>query len=279
MASWLLGEYDLKIKEKVWRWERYKVFFQITIFKYFVLWFSVVPFLAVLLAQMPEQIDLNIGGKVIPIKPELPFSWQLLWLSSLFFVVALIIYFFACPEFIKKYNNYGEYLTYHHDYRWMSWEACELLKHKIDRDKFTSRLLTKKFAKEIDSDAMEKMFDANTLKKPIVNEKTTDFYYENKGKFYKLSFPKYTKESNEYVIDPYADKGMFFEIFGRYSASKTFARAIIFILLSISFVLFFIVLVQHIFHGAIFFLEWVKDLYAWGQVKEIWLHLIHIVTS
>lgn len=256
MSNGRCKEFFQKMKDKVWRWERYKNFFQVTIFRYFVLWFSIVPMIAVALSNTPSEINLHFGGQVIAVKAELPFSWQLLWLSSLFFVMALGIYYTFCPAFIKKYNNYGEYLTYHHDYRWMSWEACNLLKNKIDRNKFTERVLLKKYAIEIDATATEEAKNKSGFEKPVVEENTTDFYFENGGKNYKLSFPHYIKKDNQPIIDEYADTGMFHEIFGRYSESSTFARSLIITLLLLSLALFLIVLLQHIYHGATFFIDW-----------------------
>jgi len=266
MSDGRCKEFFQNVKNKVWRWERYKTFFQVSIFRYFVLWFSIVPMIAVALSNVPGEINLNFGGQLIKINAELPFSWQLLWLSSLFFVIALGIYYVFCPAFIKKYNDYGEYLTYNHDYRWMAWEACHLLKHKIDLNKFTGRVLTKKYAIAIDTKVADEAKSKSGFEKPIVEEVTTDFYFENDGVNYKLSFPHYIKKDNKLVIDEYADKGMFHEIFGRYSESSTFARSLIIIFLSLSLALFLVVLMQHIYHGATFFIDWACN--AWVKITE-----------
>ncbi|EDT2310609.1 hypothetical protein GSO54_002886 [Salmonella enterica] len=246
---------------KAWRWEEYKKFFQLTIFRYFVLWFSLVPAIAVLFEKLPNEIKFQIGQDSFTIKPELPFSWQLLWLSSLFFVIALASYYIFCPRFIMKYNNYGDYLNYHHDHRWMSWEACYLLKNNINRQMFTERVVTKKFAVKIDENLVALAREKGGFEKPIVTDLTTDFYFENNNEYYKLSFPHYVRKNDEDIIDEYADKGMFYEIFGRYSASKAIARFLILALLSISFFLFIIVLLQHIYHGGIYIFSWVKGIW------------------
>ena len=142
---------------KAFRWEEYKDFFQITIFKYLVMWFSVVPVIAVVFEQIPSPIKVKWGANSFDVFFELPFNWQILWISSFFFVIALIIYFIRCPKFIKKYNTFKDYQSYSHDARWMAWEASILWKNASDpqKDKLISRLNKKKFIEKIHKDENE----------------------------------------------------------------------------------------------------------------------------
>ena len=99
---------------KVDRWEEYQAFFQLIILRYLIVWFSLVPVIAGLVTQLPDPLPVTIMNVTHDIELVLPFHWQLLWLSSLFFVIALAIYKVFCPKFIHKYNNFSDYCKYKH---------------------------------------------------------------------------------------------------------------------------------------------------------------------
>jgi hypothetical protein len=238
---------------KVYRWEEYKKFFQITIFKYLVLWFSLVPIVAGLVEQLPSLIYFHMGNKIYPIDLTLPFKWQLLWISSFFFVIALIIYAVRCPRFIHNYNTYKDYQAFSHDARWMSWEASYLIAEADEKqkDKLIERLTTKMYLTELT--------DANSFiasSKPQVEEKQTVLYFEHKNKKYKLGMP--VLNGDGIVSD--SEKGVFFELFGRYSESRKTERTVILILLVLSLISFSIVLAQHLWSGSGFVFCWIKGL-------------------
>ncbi|WP_152561262.1 hypothetical protein [Halomonas salina] len=237
---------------QVERWEEYKSFFQITVFRYFVLWFSLVPLVANFLSDLSGPIDVTINDKIYTLNMSLPFNWQLLWISSLFFVVALAIYHCRCPKFIKKYNTYSDYASYSHDPRWIAWEASFMLKDASEKqvDKFVQRLSKKKFLCEVaDNEFVESEV-------PVVEESQTIYYFRHKGLKYKLGMPIYINEA----IPEGSEKGVFFEIFGRLSESRRCARSCIKILLLLSFTLFVVVILQHIWSGGVLVFEWIKGL-------------------
>ena len=72
------------------RWEAYRDFFQIQFLRYLVVWFSFVPAAAAILKDVPKNITLSTSPPTT-LSLELPFSWQALWFSSLFFMAALIL--------------------------------------------------------------------------------------------------------------------------------------------------------------------------------------------
>lgn len=235
------------------RWEGYKELFQITIFKYLVMWFSIVPILAGLAKAIPAHL-LTIGNEklivnVAAISLSLPFNWELLWLSSLFFVIALLIYWLRCPAFVMKYNSFTDYKQYSHDQRWMAWLASDFITSAsaAEMDTFVSRLSVKKFL--IDEVGEDKNLDT-----PQVEETQTVRYFQHAGKKYGLGMP--IKLDNMPQED--SEKGIFYELFGRYSESRFYSRLTIFICLLISAVLFGVVLIQHISAGAVYFIEWAK---------------------
>jgi hypothetical protein len=183
----------------------------------------------------------------------LPFSWQLLWLSSLFFLVALAIYHIRCPAFIKRYNQYTEYKSYSHDPRWLAWEARDVVADPKLLPKFVERLSTKKFLQELPP-----RFKWDPKNNPAVEEHATRLFFRHAGQTYALAMPLLDAQGNEL---PDAERGIFWEIFGRFSSSRTLSRLLILILLSLSGVLFVLVLMDHVWFGIQQLWEWVKAVF------------------
>lgn len=235
--------------EKIPRWERYKIFFHMTVFRYLTLWFSLVPTIAVLFSDLPNPLPLKIQGVTVNINLELPFSWQLLWLSSFSFVVAFAIYILRCPSFIKQYNKFSDYLSYAHDKRWLAWEAKGLVLESSQLGKFVERLSRKNYLIEVSPGG-----DINKSIQPIVDVVQTKLFFEFEGKKYCLAMPV----SGTQAEADEAERGIFWEIFGRYSSSRAFARFFILVLIAISASLFVFVLVQHVCAGIELFLSWVS---------------------
>ena len=224
------------------KWEEYKDFYQLTIFRYLAMWFSIVPLVAGLLSGLPDPLPINLANNTYLVKLELPFNWKILWLSSLFFLISFGLYLKQCPPFIKKYNQFSDYLAYCHDKRWMAWLIKELFESKIDFKKFRDRMLEKGYAEKAPSNFKK------TKDNPIVLEKQTVVYIEVDGNTYISSFPfkGSPDEANE------VERGVFWEIFGRYSSSNRISRIIIRVLLLISAALFSIVLIQNIYVGLVY---------------------------
>lgn len=76
------------------------------------IWLFIVPFVAKLLSKIEQDIlSIKINGHVYEIDLSLYFNWKILFFSALFFVIGNIVYFFSAPIIIKKYNNYGDFLS------------------------------------------------------------------------------------------------------------------------------------------------------------------------
>jgi hypothetical protein len=237
---------------KVDRWEEYQAFFQLIILRYLIVWFSLVPVIAGLVTQLPDPLPIKILNVTHNIKLSLPFHWQLLWMSSLFFVIALVIYKARCPKFIHKYNNFSDYSEYKHHPRWLVWEAHSLLKiaNKEQKLKLFDRFDKKGYLTELESNIASEL-----CKEPTVEREQTVIEFKLNDKSYKFGMPMNNGNSE-------SEKDVFYEIFGRYSESRWLARLLIKVLLVISFVLFSIVLVQHIYNGGIFAWSWICGLFC-----------------
>ncbi len=255
----------MKLHEKVWtHWQWYKSLFSITILRYFVIWFSIVPIFATLLPKNSDGkiilknikyvsdssllTDPNTSGEFETeffFNLALPFHWELLWASSLCFVIALILYSFFCPGFIKKYPSFKEYKSHYHSPRWIVWEALNIVKDKSEVSKFLNRLKTKKYVIEQNSESME----SNGV---IVKELFTELVFDYKSKVYSLAMPIIKNSRIDSSTTDEAEREIFWEIFGRYSTSKPFWRILIIFFLIISLILFSIPVIENIYKGSEF---------------------------
>lgn len=71
------------------------------------IWTVIVPIAAKLFSEVNQIILAGIGGSIINF--SLPFSWEILFFSSLFFLAANLIYLFRCPSLIKSVKNYNDF--------------------------------------------------------------------------------------------------------------------------------------------------------------------------
>ncbi|MFC4259074.1 hypothetical protein ACFOZ5_08545 [Marinobacter lacisalsi] len=232
------------------RWEAYRDFFQLIIVRYLIIWFSVVPVVAGIVSQLPSPLVIEFANVTHEIELIMPFNWQLMWLSSLFFVFALAIYKIFCPKFIQEYNNFTDYNSFGHHPRWLVWQAHKLLK-KLDncnKEKFFKRLWDKGYLEEVKRKGL-----AELCKKPIVAKKETFIVFKVSGIAYRFGMP-----TNKVDQENEPEKDVFYEIFGRYSQSKKPARVTIKLFLLVSLVLFLIVVGQHVWNGSLFVWDWAQ---------------------
>ncbi|WP_421860515.1 hypothetical protein [Marinobacter salarius] len=73
------------------------------------IWFFVIPILAKFTESMPEIIDLGIFQPTMKVQWSLPFSLQVLYLATLFFTAANILYLVFSPKIIKDYKSFSEF--------------------------------------------------------------------------------------------------------------------------------------------------------------------------
>ncbi len=223
-------------KDSSTHWQWYRDFFNIAVFKYLVTWFAVVPIAAKILSRLPKEI--HFTEKYI-ITLQLPFKWECLWLSSVFFMCAYILYIVFCPSFIKKYFSLKNYLEYEHSPRWLPWEAKKLVKEESILDDFINRMSSKGYLSTIDNPVIEPKVD--------VGKEQSKLFFSHKESNYVFAMPLLDASKNEDEVKTrIAVREIFWEIFGRFSSSKPIARSIIRVLLLISLVFFSIAFFQSI---------------------------------
>lgn len=244
---------------KAKRWEDYRDFFQLWYVRYFIGWFSLVPLLHRILRGLPDKIQISHDwAGVVPgvtfsppvplvLNLSLPFTWQLLWIASFVFFIAFLIYHLKCPHFVKKYNRYSDYTSYGHDLRHLAWEVRDLFKHPdVDKEKFVTRLSTKRYITGTDKAFGEDKVD--------IGPETTSFYFKYLDESYVFSAPLLLEGSLGDRTE--AERGVFWEIFGRYSAlGKGWRRAIQGLLIT-TWCMVIVVLFEYIWSGLYLCYQW-----------------------
>lgn len=223
-------------------WQWYKGFFNITVFRYLVTWFAIVP----IILKLVENADPSLKVKdIVEIhivnNASLPFSLQILWVSSLLFVIALFLYHIFCPGFIKTYSSYADYLKHHHSPRWIIWETQKVVDDKNEIDKLFERLNEKGYVSVHQNEIIQ-----SEVK--IENAQTV-IYFKHNGQNYKMGLPIVESGNEAKDKTAIAEREIFWEVFGRFSSSKKYIRLAILILLIISGLLFAWTLIEHIWTG------------------------------
>lgn len=239
----------MSIRDKILGWQWFRDFFNITIFKYFVTWFAIVPIFAKVTEDLPKKIEIPTGFySTYIVTLDLPFKWEILWFSSLCFVISYILYIIFCPKFINKYFSLKYYKEFEHSPRWLVWEAEKLIHSDTDLEKFVKRMIEKKY--------IEVVIPIEDFKKTnvIVEEKQTNLMFKYKEIVYSFKMPILNNEGMEDTnLTNIAVREIFWEIFGRFSSSNICVRGIIYFLLIVSLVCFAIPFGQSIINGFHYF--------------------------
>lgn len=73
------------------------------------IWLFVVPLAAKTLESLNGPLVFTVFSEEIKLTTSLPFSWQMLFFSAVFFTTASIVYSVFCPELVKRYVSYTEF--------------------------------------------------------------------------------------------------------------------------------------------------------------------------
>lgn len=77
--------------------------------KSFSIWFVIIPILAKITEGISGEIDLGIFSPPLVIHWDIPFSFKILYLATVFFTLANIIYTIRAPKIIKEYKSYSDF--------------------------------------------------------------------------------------------------------------------------------------------------------------------------
>lgn len=70
----------------------------------------IVPVLVKFTEYLNNPLVLIIGDSPIKLNIDLPFSWYLFYCGAVLIAIGTFIYQIFCPNFIKRFQNYGEFL-------------------------------------------------------------------------------------------------------------------------------------------------------------------------
>lgn len=237
-----LNWYNRLLNNPRTHWQWYKSFFNLTVLRYLVTWFSIVPVIVNILKGINEPIIIqSIVQTSVQLNLSLPFTWEILWMSSFAYVISLLLYQAFCPGFIKTYSSFKDYKLHQHSPRWVIWEALNVLNDKNEIGKLFDRLYTKKYV-ELTSENLNK-------NEVVVEENQSVAYFVYKEKSYKLALPVIESGNINDEKTEIREREIFWEIFGRFSSSRRLLRFLILLFLVISGVLFSIVFIQNIMNG------------------------------
>lgn len=77
--------------------------------KSFSIWFVIIPILAKITEGISGEIDLGLFTPPLVIQWDIPFSFKVLYLATVFFTFANIIYTIRAPKIIKEYKSYSDF--------------------------------------------------------------------------------------------------------------------------------------------------------------------------
>jgi hypothetical protein len=163
-------------------------------------------------------------------------------------MVAYALYIWQCPEFIRKYFSLKHYLEYEHSPRWLPWEAKKLVDEKSVIGDFIKRMSSKRYIKIIDEFHEKPWVD--------VQQDQSKLYFSHNDNNYVFAMPILDGQNNEDgAKTKIAVREIFWEIFGRFSSSKPFARSLIRISLVFSFGFFAVAFCQSIWTGLLYLIK------------------------
>jgi hypothetical protein len=221
-------------------WQWYRSFFSLAVLRYFVLWFSIVPVVLHLFSKVPLDIEFKTGTATFYLHPGLPFSWVLLWIASVFYTSALVLFVIRCPDFIKKYPSFSHYREHMHSPRWLIWLIRDVSKeHKKVWGELKEKLIAKGYAKPIPATGSLPL-------KPQIAKDATKYQFDHEANRYQVAMPITGGGVEDKEATAIAEREIFWEVFGAQSGSRAFSRGAIRVLLFFALALFVLVLIQHI---------------------------------
>lgn len=221
-------------------WQELGRFFKVPAIRFFVSWFALVPVIANALSELPERVDIQLPSGAYSLTVTLPFSWQILWVSSMFYAFAFLLYIARCPTFIKTNPDFSAFSKKGHSNRWLAWELYYGWQGIDDQEKLADRLISKGYATAIEGET-----GVTKNAPPRVEQRGTVWEFSHNGNTYEVCLSE--EETEQRVGD------IFWEIFGRWAGSREVSRNIVWFSLLGSILLFAFVVAQNIWAGFTFF--------------------------
>src|SRR5690606_4481174 len=101
----------------------------------------IIPILVKLTEFLDNPFTLIVGQNSIKLNLELPFSWYLFYFGAISIAIGTFIYQIFCPNFIKKFQNYGQFVDAGESDNYLSQIESKYAKHKkVRSEEHTSEL-------------------------------------------------------------------------------------------------------------------------------------------
>lgn len=225
-------------------WQFLTGFFRLGIVRIFISWFALVPLAVAILRSVPKVIYVDSAFHPVALHMELPFNWITLWIASLFFSAAALLFHVFCPAFIKRHESWEQYKKIGHSPRWIVWELhlhmqeWGLIKRYDNSRPLREILIEKQLAEVVDvipcavkpakNSCVERRPDGSTL------------YFQHDGKNYGVRSVQSPEATDQKEND------IFWELFGFLAGSHPQIRRTISSFIYISFILVAVVIVENI---------------------------------
>lgn len=220
-------------------WQELGRFFKVPAIRFFVSWFALIPVIANAMSELPDRVEVALPSGSYSVLVALPFSWQVLWVSSIFYAFAFLLYVLRCPNFIKSNPDFSAFLNKGHSYRWLAWELYYGWQGIDDRAKLADRLISKGYATEVEN------LSGRCDSSPRVEQRGTIWHFSHNERAYEVCLSE--EDAKQKVGD------IFWEIFGRWAGSRAISRHLVWFSLVASILLFAFVVLQNIWAGFTFF--------------------------
>lgn len=100
-----------KLKNDVFSWVLIDSLGKLRFSKSSYYYIVIIPILVKGLEKIKSPIYLVLGKNEFSINIDLPFSWYLFYFGAVAIAIGSLLYQIYCPEIIKNYKNYGEFLA------------------------------------------------------------------------------------------------------------------------------------------------------------------------
>jgi hypothetical protein len=194
-------------------WQFLTGFFRFSFVKLFISWFALVPVAIAFLRRVPEIIYISPSSQqIIQLQTKLPFNWIILWVASLFFSAAAVLFLVFCPTFIRRHDTFLKYKTLGHSPRWVVWEIHYHLqpwffgKRYAISEPLRKRLIDKKLA--LPSKDGAKFLKDGQYSTVVPHADETTLYFREGDTIYEV----YSKQAP--ALTDTRENDLFWELFG-----------------------------------------------------------------
>lgn len=219
-------------------WQKILPAFRPIILRLFVTWFALAPIFVRIFNNLPEQIEFFLNSVKYTINLSLPFSWQILWISSCFYFISYILFFFTCPRFIKTFPSFSKFLSEQHSPRFLIWELFRVWRDYKSLKKLSKRLIKKSFALEVN--------EVPSGDNPRVDGDGTVFWFLEGNNYYEVAMNENAEITRQ--------RELFWEIYALHAKHAIWRRNIAWIFLTVSLLLVVCVVLEQILSVMIYLL-------------------------